>query len=288
MIRIFLVTLAISLLTIMTSFGQSEDALNTLLRNGKEVPKVLLVGTFHFGYPGLDDHKTDDANKLDINSPQRQKEIEELVDYIAKYKPTKVLVETGSNTGYLLRKYEAWKEGTGELRKREVDQVGFRLMDRFDLDTIYGIDANSFAQTIYSSRDSVQVQPIIDSIYRSRPDSLFESAIEDKYWEWYEVQDKRCVDMELLDFFLETNSDYHINRMHGHYLLSDKTDSYDSVDGLTLNWFSRNLRILKNIQMVETKPTDRILVLIGSGHVPILKQQFECTPEYELVKFGDL
>ena len=100
--------------------------------------------------------------------------------------------------------------------------------------------------------------------------------------------DKRCVEMNLLDYFLETNSDAHIKRMHGHYLLRDKDDSYDGVDGLTMNWYNRNLRILKNIHKIKTEPDDRILLLIGGGHIPILQQQLDATPEYELVKFGAL
>ena len=46
--------------------------------------------------------------------------------------------------------------------------------------------------------------------------------------------------------------------------------------------------MMKKIQMVETTPEDRIMVLVGAGHSSILRQQFESTPEYELVEFGEL
>ena len=272
----------------LTLSAQNEKDLDALLRDNKEVPKVLLVGTFHFGYPGLDSHKTADAYKVDINSPKRQKEVEALVDYIAKYKPTKILVEAGANTGYLMHKFRDWKLGKQELRKREVDQIGFRLLDRFQLDTLYGIDAWSLSRHLMTSSDSTFAKPIMDRIYQEYPDSLYDSKFSEKYWEWYDLQDKRCVDMELLPYFQETNSQYHINRMHGHYILSDKTTNYNSMDGLAINWYSRNLRIFKNIQMIETDDTDRIMILIGSGHVPILQQQFICSPEYELINFNDL
>ncbi len=39
---------------------------------------------------------------------------------------------------------------------------------------------------------------------------------------------------------------------------------------------------------IEQTLADRIMILFGSGHLAILKQQLEATPEYELVKFGDL
>lgn len=283
-----LLILAISL-NVTLAMGQSnKEELDNFLRSNKEVPKILLVGTYHFGYPGLDTHKTNDANKVDINSPQRQKEVEDLVEYIARYKPTKILVETGPNTGFLVERYNEWKKNKGTLKKREIDQIGFRLMDQFDIDTLYGIDAYSLSRELIQSKDSIYAKPIFERIYRTQPDSLTESDFEKKYWEWYDLQDKRCVDMKLLDYFLEMNSDYHINRMHGHYILSDKTDSYSGIDGMMLNWYSRNLRILKNVQKISTNPEDKLMILIGSGHVPILKHLFESSPEYELVKFGEL
>ena len=74
--------------------------------NGKNRAEVLLVGSFHFGYPGQDAHKTSEEDKIDILSEEKQKEVQELSDYIARFKPTKIMVETGANTGYLMRRYE--------------------------------------------------------------------------------------------------------------------------------------------------------------------------------------
>ena len=51
-----------------------------LLSGDRQPTKVLLLGTFHFGYPNLDGHKTDSAKFIDVKSPQRQKEIEELAE----------------------------------------------------------------------------------------------------------------------------------------------------------------------------------------------------------------
>lgn len=272
--------LIVSALSVM---GQSKMVLDSLLRDNEEVPQVLIVGTFHFGYPNLDAHKTDDANKIDINSPQRQKEVDELVDYIARFKPSKILVEAGKNTGYLVHQYNLYKKGEVKLRKKEIDQIGFRLMDQFKLDTLYGIDASSLARELRK-----QSNPLNDRIYKEVPDSLFESTFEDQYWKWYEIQDKNSVEMPLLDCFKEMNSEHHINRMHGHYLLSDKTTNYNATDGLAINWYNRNLRIFKNMQMVETDHSDRLLILIGQGHVPILKHLFVSSPEYDFINFSDL
>ena len=261
------IILLFSLIFISPNFGQNSIELDRLLRSEQEVPKVLLVGTFHFGYPGFDTHKTSEANKININSPQRQLEVKELVDYIALYRPTKIMVETGANTGFLMKRYADWKNGSGELRKKEIDQIAFRLLDQFNLDSLCGIDAMSFIREYSRSQDSVHMKPIMEKLYNSVPDSLFESSFNTKYFEWYDLQDERCVEMRLLDYFKESNSNHYIDRMHGHYILSDKTNNFNSVDGLMLNWYSRNLRILKNVQNRETNSSDRIMILIGAGHV---------------------
>jgi hypothetical protein len=52
-------------------------------------------------------------------------------------------------------------------------------------------------------------------------------------------------------------------------------------------WYSRNLRIFRNIQNIST-PEDRVMVLFGAGHMSILKNLFECSPEYDLLKFNGL
>jgi hypothetical protein len=41
---------------------------------------------------------------------------------------------------------------------------------------------------------------------------------------------------------------------------------------LVTNWYKRNLRILTNLNRVTEVGKDRVLLLIGSGHLAILRQ----------------
>ena len=263
-----------------------EIDVDQILLEGREVPKVLLVGTFHFGYPGLDSHVTKDKWKIDILSESKQKELKNLLDYIALFKPTKIMIESGSNTGYLIERHKAWKAGKEKLRKSEDDQIGIRLMDRFGLDTLYGVDAQGLAYELSHSADSLKYQGLFDRIWAESDNGT--NPIEKNYWKWYEKDDLLTYELPLLDYFHYQNSDKVIERMHGHYIMSDDSTDYDEMDGLILNWYSRHLRIFKNITMVDTNADDRILILFGAGHMGILKQQFEASPEYELIKFADL
>jgi len=272
------------LLTLNTN-AQTLVNVDNILRANEAVPKVMLVGTFHFGYPGLDTHKTEDKYKVDILSPEKQIEVKELLDYISKFKPTKIMVETG-NSGYLVERYRNWQSGKEKLGRREVDQIGLKLMKRFNLDTIYGVDANSLSYELSRSKDSLKYEKLLNKVYGEYEEKA--NAFDDRYWKFYDKEDELTFENTLLDYFLHQNTDKVVKRMHGHYILGNGLEDYNDVDGLLLNWYSRNLRIYKNIINIETTPKDRILVLFGAGHIGILMQQFESNPAYDLVKFGDL
>jgi hypothetical protein len=49
-------------------------------------------------------------------------------------------------------------------------------------------------------------------------------------------------------------------------------------------WYNRNLRIFRNLQRITDGPDERLLLLIGGGHVPILRHCAQASPEYELVE----
>lgn len=279
----------ISICVSMELFAQKDitDPDEILVGNRKQ-PSILFVGSFHFAYYNLDAHKIDKDKQIDILSQQKQKEIDELVDYIAKFKPTKIAIEAGRNTGYLMNRYRAWKKGERKLGKDEIEQLGFRLLDRFDLDTIYGVNDQPLLYDLYDGKDSNSFRPVLDTIYADW-DFQSEDTITKLYKAYYKNKDELTLKMKLLDYFKYSNSDKSLNRGFGAYLAGDfKLGNTRGADALAMHWYSRNLRIFRHLQQITSSPNDRILVIFGTGHVEILKHLFECTPEYKLVKFGDL
>ena len=62
-----LITLLGIALALQFSFAQNEPAKKTKADFfPQEQTKVLVVGMFHLSYPGLDTHKTQDDNKIDV------------------------------------------------------------------------------------------------------------------------------------------------------------------------------------------------------------------------------
>ena len=275
-------------LTIAGTTAQNTDFPDSILLAPEGVPKVLLVGTFHFGYPNLDAHKVSKEDQIDILSETKQVELLELVGYLARFRPTKVVVEAGRNTGYLLRRYDRWQNEGEPLRPQEIDQIAFRLMRQFALDTLYGCDAAGVDYDMANTADSIAFRKYLDGVFEGY-DWISDDATSLRYKKMYDEDNKLSVRMKLLDYFKLSNSEQAIRRAYGAYLCGDfKLGDFNGADALALYWYSRNLRIFRNIQRIEAKPDDRILVLFGSGHIGILHQLFECSPEYELVKFTAL
>lgn len=287
-------TLFLSLFLSFAAYGQEyakdENILydvDNILREGMDIPKILLVGSFHFAYYGADAHVTKEEDQVNVLLPQRQKEVEELVDYIAQFKPNKIAVEGGRNSGYILRRYERYLEDPKSLKANEIDQIGFRLMKQFELDTLYGVNSYGLVRGLHNHTDSAVIRPILDSIYKDWNFSN-EGEMSQRYSRMYDHDDKLALENELLPYFKHMNSDKIIDRDWGAYLTGDfKNGSYEGADALAMHWYSRNLRIMRNIQNI-TEPGDRILVIFGAGHMTILKNLFQSSAEYELVKFNDL
>ena len=145
-----------------------------------EVPKIMLVGTFHFGYPGLDTHKTIEKYKLDILSEQRQSELRLLLDYIKRFKPTKIMIEAGRNTGYLMNRMRRWQKGEEKLRRSESDQLGIRLVHELKLDTIYGINAMGLSLEMSRSKDSTVFRELFSDVFESREEKP--NVYDERYW----------------------------------------------------------------------------------------------------------
>ena len=260
---------------------------DAILQKDDDIPQVLLVGSFHFAYYGYDAHKTKEENKIPILEPKGQREVEELVAYIDRFKPTKIAVEGGRNSGYILRRYEQYLDNPKSLRANEIDQIAFRLMKKHSLDTLYGVNAGTLLNDLYNHKDSTVLRPILDSIFMDW-DFSSDEKYSQRYDEWYDKEDEVAAKASLLDYFKFMNDKEIVDRGWGAYLVGDfKNGSYEGADATALHWYARNLRIFRNIQNI-TEPGDRILVIFGAGHMTILDNLFDSTPEYDLIRFDEL
>lgn len=248
----------------------------------KDKAKVLVVGTFHFDYPNLDANKIESEDKIDVLAEPKKSEVTDLVNYIKKFKPTKIAIEAFPNwkAAEKLKKYKS-----GEYRKERDErfQLGMRLVNELKLDTIYSIDAESFDNDLIK----------LDSIYFQKMFKDFDFESSDKYnamyKKWYDYEDKLPKETNLLKYFKHLNSRETQNFGYGAYLIGDfKLDNGRGADILSIWWYNRNLRIFRKLQEITENSKDRILVIFGVGHASVLRQLLESSPEYEFVEFDSL
>jgi hypothetical protein len=58
-------------------------------------------------------------------------------------------------------------------------------------------------------------------------------------------------------------------------------DNYAGAD-MVNTWYHRNLRIFSNLHQITESDQDRILVVYGQGHVPLLKQFANDSPYFKV------
>ena len=249
--------------------------------------KVLTLGSFHFSFPNRDIAKTDRDDQIDVLDSKYQKEIELIVDKLAEFKPTKIVIEREPEYQKTYDSlYTSYLNGKHVLTRSEEQQIGFRLAKQMGLKKLYCTDAwgNDYEDVlkITDGNDTIAKEKFMDFFYNN-PDSTLTSFHDEK--DVFKTEG-------ILAEFKRTNSREYVKKGLGDYLIGIfkyETGEYEQFgpDFVTSWWFNRNLRIFRNIQRIDAEPEDRILVIYGSGHMNLLNILFEASPEYELLQVND-
>lgn len=258
--------------------------LHSIFEDDQTKPTVLLLGIFHFAGEQVDVNTTPDALAVNMLLPDRQKQIVELVNALATFKPTKIVIEGlpqyQSRYDSLFRLYQAGKlKASPKFMASETVQLGFRLADKLELKTFYPVDAQAFR---------FQLSPADSSLtflkYKNQTDSSF------AYWEErYDVEsahdDTLCYRLPLNEYLQYLNSPEKLARSNGRWLVTTKRGTNREpigADGFITRYFNRNVRIYSNIQRIVTRKDDRILVIYGATHMFMLNALFEASPEFKV------
>lgn len=236
--------------------------------------EVLLLGMFHFHNAGLDTYK--EQFPFDPLTPEHQRQIEDVVDRLARYRPTKIGVESRNQARIdsLYRAYRARQHPSGP---DEVEQIGFRLAAKLGQDRLYAIDA---AEREYEPMTS-------ESQWNARVAQYppADTSWQPKFNAFYRFEDSLKTILPLRETLTRMSEPAYLRILHGNYLVDSfgigRDTDYFGPDAAT-RWWNRNLRIFNNIQRITGGPDDRILVIIGDGHVPLLRHAVENSPAYRL------
>lgn len=258
--------------------------------------EVAVLGTYHMDDPGLDVVNVDAD---DVLADGRQRELEALADRLAGWDPDAVAVERPNDRqDDLDTLYEQYRSGeraydeeweidpphalredpTGECRS-EVIQVGFRLADRLDHGRVHAVDytqpmveeGNDLGEGEFETAAGRAIEELAVPL----PDPA----------EMQRRADEHLAESTILEHLRWTNRDRQLRQNHDLMFAGSLTgfeEQYRGVPVLT-RWYDRNLRIVENLWRAAGADTDRILLVIGAGHVRVLRNLLEETPTFEPV-----
>ncbi|HWK89058.1 MAG TPA: DUF5694 domain-containing protein [Longimicrobium sp.] len=248
------------------AFGQQTQAAAPV--------QVLFLGTYHFDNPGLDVVKTEVA---DVLSPAKQAEIAAVVEALARFRPTRIAVETRPERAAALDSaYAAYRGQRQALTRSEVQQLGFRLAGRFGHARVYPIDHDG----------DFPFQQVM--AYAQEHDPGFMAYVQQVIGQVTELQNRMQREMTIGGILRFDNDPENIRKGHEAYMEFARVGAGDTFVGadLVAKWYERNLRIFANLRRIA-EPGDRILVIYGAGHAATLREFVRSTAGMQLVEALD-
>jgi len=261
---------------ILVSLGATPGAAQAPPAPTAARPELLILGTYHMANPGRDVHN---MKADDVLSATRQREIEELVEVLLRFRPTKVAVEAGVGSQRISDRYAAYRAGQYQLTQNEIDQIGLRVAKALGHPTVYPVDESGefpyYRVLNYAKANGLKAQ--FDSVEAATGASVERQSA---YLRTHTV-------LEVLQYM---NADSTVARdVAGYYAFIPFADPYDYAGpDLVARWFQRNIRIYRNIRSLVTSPNDRILVVYGAGHLGWLREDVRNDATVELRTLADL
>ncbi|MEQ8924657.1 MAG: DUF5694 domain-containing protein [Fulvivirga sp.] len=256
-------------------FASVFELYSQTLTQDKTKPQIALLGTFHFA--GSSDLLSVEID--DLNTEKRQREMQELIDKLKEYNPTKVVLEYPYGKTKLDSIYQRYREGNHQLSINERQQIGFRLANQLGHEHIYVADhpANlpfsELMQFIEAEGKMGEFNQLIADIKQNKmvPQKLYYDS------------------HTLTDYFVMMNSkqnDLDNRASYLQYLLKYGTKENSVGVQLAEKWWARNFHIMFNIDQL-TEQGDRLFVLFGQGHTALLKQFYLDRTDVEYVEIKD-
>lgn len=231
---------------------------------------LLLLGSYHMANPGLDQFN---LKADDITTSKRQDEILTVVKNLAEFKPTKVAIERPFGDSTAIRKYKSFVNGNFELEKSESQQIGFRLAEIMGHSSIFPID--------YPMKLNTEAMGQLATEYPEMQEYL--AGLQQVGQEALQLMGKWLSEGTISYMLYNMNRPEMLAKAHrvylAHFLPVVKGDNYAGA-AVVAQWYERNIRIFSNLHKISNSASDRIVVIYGQGHIPILKQLAEDSPYF--------
>lgn len=245
---------------------------------------VVLLGTHHMDEPGLDEA---DPAVPDPLAPDQQAQLSTLADRLEPLRPDTVAVERPHDRESAVNDlYATYRDGQAydeEVRvtppdpgrdepdtecRSEVVQIAFRLADRLGHDRVRAVD---------EFPDVPETDPFDDR-------EIDTSRKTPRTWpEPEEMEQKRTAQLErktVVEALRYQNDEERLSQNHREMFdrgLRAADEQFGSPVNLTF-WYDRNLRMAHHLWRVADGAGDRLLFVVGSGHVRVLRHLLTESP----------
>lgn len=228
--------------------------------NAAAPARVMVLGTWHFENPGLD---VVNVQSQDVRTPRRQCELRAVARALARFRPTKIMVERVSTAADLIDGgYREFTPAQLLERRDERVQIGYRLAHLMGHDRVYAVDEQPspgepdyfpFGRVMQHAQANNQMARLQAGIARVEADARD-----------FEARQART---DLATMLVEKNEPSAWRAGIGGYYEMLSVGNAQEQPGAELNayWYMRNAKIFGKI-MTVVDPGDRILVLFGSSH----------------------
>ena len=240
------------------------------------VPKqVMVLGVFHFA-TNLDGVK---HQEMDVLSPERQKELEEVNAALARFAPHRIMVEWEvlADQPWVDSTYAEYVADRFPLRANEVYQIGYRLARDMQAGPPQCIDAPGMF--LYDTLEYAAALDGRSEQLEEYMDSLIAIAME---------EDTVRMRTNIRETLAQMNSEEAnglSQAINGVYI-APRLGPLGDLSGAEFlgQWYLRNIRMYSNICRSARAEDERVLVIVGNGHRPIIEQLLRGDPGWEVVK----
>ncbi len=278
------------LFIVATATGDNQTELSTGdTTQMTKKPTIMILGSGHLANPGADafNFKMDD-----VLAPKRQREIEQLVAQLKAFRPTKVAIEADERFDAKVNaNYHGYLEGTYELERREGDQIGFRLAKQMGHPKMYCVDyfrnyhqepdgffPKNFDWTLVRPGEFAKAHN--QEHFMGQPPAAEGKVTQDADGTiWIEPEKYEPI----IDMYKRLNQPEDRLADHQQYLRIARVglgDQYPGANWVGHLWYARNLKIFVNLTRITESADDRILLIIGAGHVFLVQQFLEDSGDY--------
>ncbi|NBC65766.1 MAG: hypothetical protein GVY07_08965 [Bacteroidetes bacterium] len=240
----------------------------------QEEIEVMILGTTHFGNPGQD---VINIKFPDVLQPKYQSQVDSVIENLAEFQPTKIALEARPDyKAKVDSMYNNYITGEHSLSRNERQQLGFKLAGKMNHDQVYSIDHDG----------EFPFQAVLDFAKEHQPEFVEQFEKLSKY---VEKRNQELVSNNSIPEILRKKNSPEYLEVQRHFYAETASVGNDTTfvgADLVSKWHERNIKIFSSLSRIA-EPGDRIIVIFGSGHAPLLRYFVESDLQMKLVEPSD-